>query len=114
GVRRLLGSAAAGLHHYRVGHGLAGLLVIPHVNRVAGRQISDRDVLATLADLSLRADREGPLRVLALGLAADHERIGSRRLDRAVGVAGRGLLHVGGRLLRRLLCLGSSWSGLAL
>src|SRR4029434_2183467 len=85
------------------------------VSWVTGRQIGGRDVLTTLADLRLRTDREGPLRILALGFAADHERIGGRCLDGGVGVSRHGLLHVGGRLLRLLLfSLGSSGSGLAL
>src|SRR5262249_9751906 len=59
-------------------------------------------VLATLLDLGLVVERERPLGVLPLRLAADHDIVRSRRLHGAHGRVVRGLLH-GGLILHLLV-----------
>ena len=63
-------------------------------HRIAGGEVADDNVLATLADLRLRIDCERPLGILAaLGLAGDDEARVGGRLYGATGA-------LNGRLLR--------------
>src|SRR5438093_12880512 len=67
---------AAAPHTDGLGDGLAVMVHVADLNRVARLEIGGADVLAALLDLGLRVDREGPLGVLALLLAGHDHAVG--------------------------------------
>src|SRR6266446_43956 len=83
---------AAAPHTDGLGDGLAVMVHVADLNRVARLEIGGADVLAALLDLGLRVDREGPLGVLALLLAGHDHAVGGGRLHGAARALGRHLL----------------------